>query len=1411
MSTYDLFLSYHSPDRKSIQTVRQLLEARGIATFLDRENLVAGLPWPQALEEALRSARAVAVFLGPHDLGLWQKREIGFALDRQVQEEKAGRVFPVIPVLLPGADLTSGFLFLNTWVDLHQDLTDSEALDALVRAVRGKEAVRPEEVRVALCPYRGLRAFGEEHAAFFFGQEEFSKRLLKATLNRNLVAVVGPSGSGKSSVVQAGLLPLLRRQRPPAATWDAVLFTPGDRPFHRLAAALISLLEPSLNETDRLTEARKLGKRLANGETLLEDAVERLLEKSEGTDRLLLVADQFEELFTLTPKTDRKSFVTALLNALERAPLSVLLTLRADFYGNALALTRDLSDRLEGGVVNLGSMKRDELERAIVDPAQKVGLTFEPGLVDRILDDVGDNPGNLPLLEFALTELWAQRQGGMLTHAAYEDIGEVAGAIAQRAEAEFAKFTPEQRKATRRVFTRLVRVAQPEEGSEDTRRRATLVELGEEARSVIKTLADARLLVTGRDGVTEEEKVGVAREVFGKETVEVVHEALVRGWKQLQSWLDEDREFLLWRQRLRAALTEWERTERDEGALLRGASLAEAERWLTERPDDLNPDEQGYTQESLALRKQERAARERLRRRVILGLTLGLLAALILGGVAGLQWRRAEEQRRIAEEQRQVAEEQLARQLAAQAEFVRVQQADLLPRSVLLVVESLRRVPTLEGDQALRHSLALLSRPVAQMAHESWVFAVAFSPDGSQLATGSVDGTARVWEAESGRQIARMTHQGGVSAVAFNSDSHWVTSASWDGTVRVWEAESGHEIARMTHDGPVVTVTFSPDGRWLASGSNDNTAQVWEAETGRQIARMPHDGPVRTVVFSPDGRWLASGSRDGTARVWEAETGRELARMTHNGDVNAVTFSPSGQWIASASEDGTARVWEAETGRQIARMPHDGPVLEVAFSPGGQWIASASEDGTTRVWETETGRQVARMTHEGPVSAVAFSPDGQWIASASGDRTARVWETETGRQIARMTHEGLVSAVTFSPDGQWIASASEDRTARVWEATAGRHVVRTMHEGRVSVIAFSPDGRWLASGGDDNTARVWEATAGRQIARMPHEDPVNAVAFSPDGRWLASGGDDNTAHVWEATVGRQIARMPHEDPVNAVAFSPDGRWLASASDDGTARVWETESSREIARMTHKDRVNAVVFSPDGQWIASASRDGTAHVWEAESGRQVAQMMHESERQVVAVTFSPDGRWLASASWDGTARVWEAESGRQIARMMHDDLVSAVAFSPDGRRLASASWDGTARVWEATTGRELARMMHDGRVSAVTFSPDGRQLATGSVDGTARVWEAETGREVARMFHDGPVSAVAFSPDGRRLASASWDGTARVWLWQPEDLIAEACSRLTHNLTLDEWQQYLGDEPYRKTCPNLPEPEEGGIP
>lgn len=625
---YDLFVSYHWRDRAAAEGLAQALNEHGLKVFLDRWYLVPGQRWQSALEKVLLSCRAVTVLLGPHGLGNWQQREKELALDRQAREAD----FPVIPALLPGAEPGLEFLTLNTWVDLREGVKAPEVLSILARAARGEApgpavAERAMALRATVCPFRGLSCFREEDAPFFFGRESFSDRLVKETSRRSFLGVVGASGSGKSSVVRAGLLPHLRRS-PGGCVWEIATVVPGDRPLRALAASLLPLLEPKTmesdeNELERLERINRLTAYLAEKEDGLRDVVERIMEKQPGTNRLLLFVDQWEELYTIASDEAAQLFIGGLLRTTEGAPLSVVLTLRGDFFGRALA-QRSLADRLQDAVVNLGPMTPEELRRALVKPAVQVGLKYQQGLENRILEDVGDEPGNLPLLEFVLKRLWEERRGGELHHEAYDAMEGVEGAIAKRAEAVWTSLIDqggENEKRLRRVFLELVH---SEEGTKDTRRRIELEKLGEGAGDLVAELTRERLLVTGRDEAT------------GKETLEVAHEALISHWERLQRWLDEDHDFRMWRQRLSVGLMEWVQSgRRDSGTLLRGGPLAEAERWLGARGEDLSIDERTFIKAS---------TKNRIRRKWVQG-SVAAVIFLILALISAWQYRELEIER----------------------------------------------------------------------------------------------------------------------------------------------------------------------------------------------------------------------------------------------------------------------------------------------------------------------------------------------------------------------------------------------------------------------------------------------------------------------------------------------------------------------------------------------------------------------------------------------------------------------------------------------------------------------------------------------------------------------------------------------------------------------------------------------
>jgi tetratricopeptide (TPR) repeat protein len=617
--TYDVFLSYNSRDSQAVERVGRCLKDRGLTCFMDRWYLVPGTSWPSALEQALHRSRAVAVFLGPGELGRWQLRELHLALDRQAVSGTR-----VIPVLLPGADPPLGFLSLNTWVDLRTQLDDERLLNLLAGAVRGLAPAElgpgPEgrPVAPAICPFRGLLPYREEDAPFFFGRQEYTDQLATAVRRRPFVAVLGASGSGKSSVVRAGLVPRLRTD--PATVWDVVTMVPTARPLNSLMNAFSPLLWPDLeDEVDRREKANEKTSSLERGTLSLRDLTEIALAKQPGTQRLLLVVDQWEELFTLC-RDDKaiRSFTDQLLDASRTSPLTVVFTCRADFYGPVLGY-RPLVDRIsKDAQVALGPMDERELREVIEAPAARVGLEFEPGLPRRILGDMGREPGRLPLLSFLLEQLWKQRRGAVLTNEAYDAMGGVEGAIATVAESVFQKLPERDQELLPRLFIQLVSVG---EESEDTRRRAPLMTLGEEARPLIAGLATARLLVTGSEQ--------------GAETVEVAHEALIRHWARSKGWVNQARGFLTWRKRLEPLVDEWR--NRDPTALLRGGLLVDAQRWLAERRADLDAWEREFIEASIRQQEKEKRA-EAWRKRLLVSLSIAAMVAFAAAAAGALYW-----------------------------------------------------------------------------------------------------------------------------------------------------------------------------------------------------------------------------------------------------------------------------------------------------------------------------------------------------------------------------------------------------------------------------------------------------------------------------------------------------------------------------------------------------------------------------------------------------------------------------------------------------------------------------------------------------------------------------------------------------------------------------------------------------
>lgn len=1173
---------------------------------------------------------------------------------------------------------------------IHTALT--AARESLVEGVEEyrTQSERSKPVDPDVCPWKGLVSYEVPDAPWFAGRERLVAELLARLASAPVLVVVGPSGSGKSSLVRAGLLASLASGALPGSEgWTQLVMRPGRHPLRELAR--IALVGREKNRD----EVADLLKQLVFGE-----------DPDRGT---VLVVDQLEEVWTAcTEPAEQRAFLEVLSDVVEsQARCRLVLAVRADYVGE-LADHPVLTGAMADATVLVGAPTEAEVRRAVEHPAARAGLDLDTGLADAVAADAGQEPGALPLLSTALAELWGRRVGDRLTLDSYVRAGGLRGAVARIAERAYGSLGEADQAAARIL---LLRLAGPGESDRATRRRVPLAELADlpdpRVREVVAPLARARLVTVGADHV------------------EVAHEALFREWPRLRGWLEVDAEARAVQRRLVVAAAEWEAGGRESAELWRGPRLVAGMDFVGSHPGETTDVERAFVEAGQALQDtqrretEERAAttarHNRLLRRLLGAAGLLLVLAIVAGAFAVQARSRAEREATVA----------TARGLASAAAAALETDPEL---AVLLALEGVERARTV-GGSALQETESALHRAMSSSRIDSVVpelgAVLDISPDGETYAAVGAKGSGRVEIRDLGTGEPVRTwdaHDGDVLHLVLSADGAMLATTGNDGTVKVWDPRTG-ALLHTVEGAPgsqVLGVSLSPDGRLLAAAwVGQAVVQVWELSTGRLVHELPTvseddageltDDPGFVTAFSPDGSQLAY-TFDGAPRVLDLVSGRTVRDLVgHEFVVTQIEWSPDGTLIATGAADNSARVWNAATGVQQSYLLHPSTVVEVAWSDDGSRLATGARDGVTRVWE---------FAETGPVEVMTLS--------------------------ALSTRQG-VFGLGFSPDGERLLTGSDTTTrgsVTTWDVGAGGDAEWANYPGDnigYAGLDYTADGTVLGAGSGAGAVRLWDVTTGEPLRVLgPHRDmpadafgTVYSVEISPDGSMVAATGGDDTATVWNWATGDEVFSYRTSGWTDSLAWTPDGRHLAVSSwgvgDAGGEVVVLDLSGAVVARLgtVGGETLSEVDVGPDGTIAAVAGTytgyRGTqlgATIWDWRRD----EVVREVEGDFLSTELGPDGNRIALA---GLTSVWvrDIETGDETATLTGFATPALdVTWSADGSRIATGHEDGEVRVWDAETGSVLLVLLgHDSQVKRVTFSPDGTRLASSQGGSDVRVW------------------------------------------------------------------------------------------
>ncbi len=1192
-----------------------------------------------------------------------------------------------------------------------------QTADAMLEALLDIEKNMTDTGEVTGEPYRFLQAFTEADATWFFGRDREAARLATMIDARPMVAVVGPSGAGKSSLIHAGAVPRLRRARLP---WRVLSMTPGPAPM----TALHTVMSEAVTGAGDVFGVSATA--LMESPGLVGQALRSL-----ATGRVLLAVDQFEELYTqASSRRERQAFVAALLSAADDAssPVRVVIAIRGDFV-HRLTQDQALADLALANVFALGPPDDAAMLRALNEPAARLGYQLEKGLAEAMVHELRSEAAPLPVLQFAVSRLWENRDQGSrrLARASLDKLGGVAGVLAGHAEQSYAELADAEDSAIgRRLLCHLVT-------ADGTRRQMTRTQLldqsGDPVRAgrVLQHFISARLLTVlrGRDQ--------------GEVAVQLAHESLIDRWERLSGWLADTAADRQLRERVVAAAELWHERGRRPKLLWTAEMLEEALRWRRDAAFFLPEPASTF----LTVSEAHSVRRRRIR------LALGVVAILALAAVAVGSYIGMRVFERRGE--KAISAERAAREAENQANT-----------NAQLAVQ---------GRQQARVS-TLIARAESHKIVQERTEALALMRAALSLAEGP---TAR--EAE--HEVQRLESEGGLAFV-LPAGNPMIDEVGWspDGSlaatlggdrVTIWDPGTGGMLHQLTgHTGRLFTMTWAPDSSWLASGAlGDPHVRVWNRSTNTTRTLRGPAPRVRGVAASPDGRQLAAAHAE-TGRVWSTKTWSPLFDLTgHTKRIVPVIYSPDSATIATSAVDGEVRLYDASNGEtRLVLEGHTDVAYKMAFSADSGWLATASWDKSVIIWDARDGRLLHRLPHGGRTWAAAFSPDGARLATGCDDMRVRLWDTATGELIAAdPAHKSVVFDVRFTPDGRSVVSGSSDRTAIVWNADIGQtERVLAGHDEVVWRARISPDGKRVLTGSEDGDGRVWELDGGSLIRLMATRDgAISELTSDAAGKRFATAYSSGVVRVWGSDGNLLHALRGHDNRAWLGRFSPDGAHLATAGVEPHVVLWDLKSGQEVRRFVHTTSVRNLRFLHRGR-LATLERDHALSIWRIADGERLRRV----EKLVTSPEYleiSRDRTLLAVVSAIEPPVTIFSDTGERLRELAgHKPRTNRQTFANAGTRLLTVGNDTFARIWDAATGvLEHELPGHGGDLLDAVWSPDDALVATACADGKARIFRSAGGAlHHTLIAHRGPVRAVRFMPDGTTLATASLDGTVRFW-------------------------------------------------